>query len=216
VGKGTKLVDLFAVDYAEVRLPIPQSKLEYLELPGIEGYGEGTSIDLYTDVAGEVKHWPATLHRTEGVFDERSRVLYAVARIEDPYALQDTGRQPIRLGTFVNANIAGREIDNIVSLPRHLLRAGNSVWVVDQHNILRNREVTVLRTGGDRALVSGGLTPGDRVSLTTLDSSLTGATVEIRSETSTDRLFSESPESGPTETAELPPGKETVSAVIAQ
>lgn len=218
VGPGTALADLFAVDYAEVRLPIPQGKLDYLELPGVEGYGEGASIDLYTDVGGEVKHWPATLHRTEGVFDERSRVLYTVARIEDPYALSNPERHPLRLGTFVNANIAGRELDNIVTLPRHVLRAGNSVWVVDQNNILRDRQVTLLRTGGDRALISGGLTEGERVSLTGLDSSLNGATVEIRSETSTDQLFNDRAEtgSGAAETAELPAGKDAVTAVISQ
>ncbi len=88
VGAGTKVAEVFSVDVAEVRLPIPQSRLNYLELPGIQGGGGSAVIDLYTDVSGEVKHWPATLHRTEGVYDERSRVLYAVARIEDPYALE--------------------------------------------------------------------------------------------------------------------------------
>lgn len=217
VNPGTALADLFGVDYAEVRLPIPQSKLDYLDLPGVEGYGEGTTIDLYTDVAGELKHWPATLHRTEGVFDERSRVLYTVARIEDPYALQDTGRLPLRLGTFVNANVVGRELDNIVTLPRHLLRAGNSVWVIDQNDILRSREVTVLRTGGEKALVSGGLAEGERVSLTNLDTSLNGATVQVRSNTRTDRLFDnpQSKATDPAETVELASDKDTVTAVVA-
>ena len=40
VGAGTPLVDVFSIDYAEIRLPIPQTKLAYLELPGIEGYTE--------------------------------------------------------------------------------------------------------------------------------------------------------------------------------
>lgn len=218
VGRGTALADIFAVDYAEVRLPIPQGKLDYLELPGIEGYGEGAVIDLYTDVAGDVKHWPATLHRTEGVFDERSRVLYTVARIEDPYALHNPQRYPLRMGTFVNANIAGREFHNIVTLPHHLLRAGNTLWVVDQNNILRSRQVTVLRTGSERALVSAGLAEGERVSLTSLDSSLNGATVIIRSETPTDRLFSDPVSSGAIEsgTAERPAGKTAVTAAVAQ
>ena len=43
----------------------PQSKLEYLELPGLEGYEAGSAIDLYTDVGGDIKHWSARLHRTE-------------------------------------------------------------------------------------------------------------------------------------------------------
>lgn len=188
VGAGSRLAEVFSVDYAEVRLPIPQSKLAYLDLPGVEGYGEDTEIDLYTDVAGEVKHWAAKLHRTEGVFDERSRVLYTVARIADPYALQTPGNKPLRLGTFVNANIEGRELPGIVALPRHILRAGNFVWIIDSNNMLRNRQVTVLRTGGDRILVSAGLDEGELVSLTNVDNSLDGATVTIKSSTPSDRL----------------------------
>ncbi|QFU74907.1 efflux RND transporter periplasmic adaptor subunit [Halioglobus maricola] len=188
VGAGTRLASVFSVNQAEVRLPIPQSKLDYLVLPGVEGYAGGASIDLYTDVAGEVKHWPATLHRTEGVFDERSRALYTVARINDPYALATDEREPLRLGTFVNADISGREFDDIVALPRYILRAGNHLWVVDEDNILRNRKVDVLRTGGDVIYVSAGLDEGEQVSLTVLDASLIGTQVKVESSTPSDLM----------------------------
>jgi hypothetical protein len=179
---------VFAVEAAEIRLPIPQSKLDYLDLPDLAGAGEGSAIDLYTDMGGDISHWTAHLHRTEGVFDERSRVLYAVARIEDPYALQHPGREPLRIGTFVNANIEGRELHGIVPLPRYVMRAGNYVWVVDDRKRLRNRKVTLLRTGGDLVYVSGGLDDGDLVSLTNLDSSFDGSEVRIQSVTPTNLL----------------------------
>ncbi|RLQ21972.1 efflux RND transporter periplasmic adaptor subunit [Seongchinamella sediminis] len=214
VSEGTRLAEIFAVDQAEVRLPIPQSRLEYLELPGIAGDAREQAIDLYTDVAGEVKHWQATLHRTEGVFDERSRVLYAVARIDDPYALTHPGREPLRLGTFVNANITGRAFDNIVVLPRHILRAGNNLWVVDENSILRNRQVSILRAGDNEIFVTAGLDAGERVSLTSVDASLNGAEVSINKSTPSDRLrrqpLTELPEepaldSDPTATAAVTP-----------
>ena len=190
VSPGTPLADIFSVDYAEVRLPIPQSKLAYLDLPGIEGYAGGTSVDLYTDVAGEVTHWTAQLHRTEGVFDERSRVLYLVARIEDPYGLTHPGREPLRIGTFINANIEGRELQQVVTLPRYALRAGNLVWIVDDSLHLRSRKVTTLRVGGDHVFVSAGLDDGELVSLTALDSAFAGATVKIQSRVRSDSLHS--------------------------
>lgn len=188
VSAGTPLADIFSVEFAEVRLPIPQSKLAYLDLPGLAGYADGSPIDLYTDVAGEVKHWTAQLHRTEGTFDERSRVLYTVARIEDPYGLHDPNKEPLRVGTFVNANIEGRELANIITLPRYVLRAGNFVWVVDGSMHLRNRKVTLLRTGGDSVYVSAGLDEGDLVSLTRLDNSFDGSRVHIQSSTPSNLL----------------------------
>ena len=188
VGAGSALARIFSVEAAEVRLPIPQSKLEYLELPGVTGYGDGSLIDLYTDVGGDIKHWTARLHRTEGVFDERSRVLFTVARIEDPYALRDPSREPLRIGTFVNADIEGRELPGAVVLPRYVLRAGEYVWVVDDSMRLRNRKVSTLRAGGDRVYIDAGLAEGDLVSLTNLNASFAGAEVEIRSRVRSDRL----------------------------
>jgi len=185
---GTPIADVFSVEVAEVRLPIPQSRLEYLELPGLAGEPDGAPIDLYTDIGGTVRHWTARLQRTEGVFDERSRALYAVARIDDPYARHHPEREPLRIGTFVNADIEGRLLEGVVALPRYVLRAGNQVWVVDDSMRLRNRQVTTLNTGGERAYVSAGLDEGERVSLTGLDSSFAGARVRIVSSTPSDRL----------------------------
>jgi RND family efflux transporter MFP subunit len=212
VAPGSPLADIFSVEYAEIRLPIPQNKLEYLELPRMSGTEKGSSIDVYTDVGGEVKHWTAHLHRTEGVFDERSRVLYAVARIEDPYALRHPGREPLRIGTFVNANIEGRELTDIVPLPRYVMRAGNNLWVVDDSLHLRNRKVTLLRTGGDRVYVSAGLDDGDLVSLTTLDSSFDSSEVRIQSSTPTNMLD----KSGRPIDQDSPPLNEVTAAVEPQ
>jgi RND family efflux transporter MFP subunit len=192
VGAGTPLADIFSVETAEVRLPIPQSKLDYLELPGLEGYENGSAIDLYTDVSGDIKHWSARLHRTEGVFDERSRVLFTVARIDDPYGLRHPDRLPLRVGTFVNANIEGRELNDVVVLPRYILRAGGYVWVVDESMHLRNRKVTSLRTGGDQIYISAGLADGDLVSLTSLDASFAGVKAEIMSSIPSDQLYNSS------------------------
>lgn len=189
VAAGTPLTDIFSVESAEIRLPIPQSKLAYLDLPSLEGYRAGTDVDLYTDVSGELKHWTAQLHRTEGVFDERSRVLYTVARIDDPYGLNSLAPQPLRIGTFVNAVIEGKLLPDLVVLPRYILRAGNHLWVVDEDLRLRNRKVTVLRAGADEMYITAGLDDGDMISLTTLDSSLSGAIVEVVSVTPSDQLY---------------------------
>ena len=92
------------------------------------------------------------------------------------------------IGTFVNATIDGRELSDVIPLPRYVLRAGNNLWVVDEDNRLRNREVTLLRTGGDLVYVSAGLDNGERVALTVVDSSLDGAQVTIQSSAPSNQL----------------------------
>jgi len=188
VAAGTPLVDIFSVEYAQVRLPIPQNKLKYLELPELGTMQNGSPVDLYTEVGGQIKRWSAYMHHTEGVFDARSRVLFSVVRIEDPYGLQYPRAEPLRIGTFVNARIEGKELFDIVRLPRYVIRAGNSLWVIDGTGHLRTRAVTLLRAGGDFVYVSAGLNDGELVSLTTLDSSFEGAQVRIESQTPSNML----------------------------
>ena len=115
----------------------------------------------------------------EGVFDERSRVLYNVVRINDPYALSDPEGTPLRMGTFVHAIIPGKRMSDLVVLPRSALHSGNQLWIVDEQSQLRRRQVAVLRTEGDEIFVSSGLDEGDLVVLTVLDNSFAGALVEI-------------------------------------
>jgi RND family efflux transporter MFP subunit len=189
VTPGTPVARVFAVDYAEVRLAIPQGKLAYLDLPGITGYNreDAPPVDLYTDISGSVTHWTARLDRTEAALDERSRVLFAVARIDDPYALGVDNTEPLRVGTFVKANVLGKEMSGLAVLPRYVVRAGNLVWVVDEQMTLRNRQVTTLRTGGDEVYVSSGLQNGDLVALTLVSNALPGTPVNIGKRTSTRR-----------------------------
>jgi RND family efflux transporter MFP subunit len=203
---GSPIVRLFATDFAEVRLAIPQSKLAYLELPQANESGKSatTSVDLYTGMSAQQQHWAAKLHRTEGVYDERSRVLFVVARIDDPYALEETTAEetalgetaqssPLRMGAFVTAVIDGRLLNNLIVLPRKVLRTGDYVWVVDQQNTLRNRKVTTLRTQGDKIYVTGGLQNGDLVCLTPVGNVIEGSAVTVGSKIQTDRLYSTEP-----------------------
>jgi hypothetical protein len=99
----------------------------------------------------------------------------------------------------------------VVVLPRYILRAGSFVWVVDDTMHLRNRQVTSLRTGGDKIYVTAGLNEGDLVSLTSLDASFAGAQVKILSRTPTDQLGEQpalplvaEPDSGKDATASTP------------
>ena len=202
VSSGTPVARVFSVDFAEVRLSLPQNRLDYLDLPGVNGYSPNQSpaVDLYTDVAGDITHWPAHLHRTEAALDERSRVLFAVARIDDPYGLKGADRKPLRVGSFIKANIVGREMTGIVPLPRHAVRAGNQVWIVDKQNRLRNRTVTTLRTVGNEVYVTSGLDNGDLVALNIVSNALPGMEVRINSKSSTLR-----PDKPPTEAEDTEP-----------
>lgn len=180
LGAGEPLADIFALDRAEVRLPIPQNRLGYLRLPEPGNLlPDPPQVVLGSNLGDARFEWQGAIGRTEGVFDEQRRVLFVIAEVEDPYGLERPRLQPLRMGSFVDARIEGRLIPDLVVLPRQVLRAGNQVWVVDPQNQLVNRRVEILRTEGDTVYVSAGLESGERVSLSTPTGAVTGASVRV-------------------------------------
>lgn len=177
VSGGTRLAEVFAVDAVEIRLPLPDRDLPHVDL------NSSPRVELSAELGDEVQTWYGEIVRTEGVFDEKSRVLYAVARVEDPYNRRgESWPYPLRVGTFVEASIAGRNVDNIVVLPRNVLRADNKVWTVGGNNELLPRQVSVLRADEDKVYIDGGLEGVSLVCLTTLENPLPGTVVRFSSQ----------------------------------
>jgi RND family efflux transporter MFP subunit len=189
VNPGTRLGVTFATDYAEVRLPLTDHDLAFIDLPGAaeiseSGAADGPLVDLSATQKGRPAHWQARIVRTEGVVDEKTRVTYAVARINDPYRLADKGsvESPLPMGTFVSASIEGATVDNIVRVPRSALRGNNQLMFVDADKRLRIHHVDIVRTDAEYAYISGAAMIGDRISITTLESPLNGMEVRISEE----------------------------------
>lgn len=185
VGAGTQLGITFSVDTAEIRLPLSTTDVAFLNLPRSTDAdpADYPAVSLQATVAGETKTWDARLIRTEGVIDESSRVLYAVAEVPDPYGLLGESTQDeLRMGTFVRAAIEGRYIENAVVLPRFVLRNDNTILVANQERELEVREVTVARAEPDEVFLIDGVSDGELVITTTLDAPIPGTRLIISGE----------------------------------
>lgn len=179
VNVGSQLARTFAVDWAEVRLPVSQQDLSFLDLKGLES-GLRLPVELRADIGDEHYLWTAEIVRSEGVFDAMSRVLYVVAQIHDPYDLAGTGREPLRVGTFVTAEISGNAGGDLFAIPRHALSRGDTIWIVDDQLKIHPRVLAIVRTDEQFAYVEGGLADGERYATTPIDQPLPGMQVRLR------------------------------------
>lgn len=183
ISKGQMLGRLYSTDIAEIRLPLSDQQLRYLDLPfGARPTDEAldTPVTLRATVGGRPTEWHGQLHRMEGAVDPDNRVWYAVARVADPYGLHHPEQTtPLAVGLFVAAEIEGRSVDNVYRLPRSALRNDNNVLIADADNRLRRRAVNVLRTDFESVLVSDGLKAGDRVCVSPVEAFIDGLLVEI-------------------------------------
>ncbi|MEZ4651042.1 MAG: efflux RND transporter periplasmic adaptor subunit [Candidatus Eisenbacteria bacterium] len=176
VGPGTPVAEVFATDYAEIRLPVRDSEFAFLDVPlDGNGNGHGPSVVLRGDFAGEEQTWQGRIVRTEGEIDPRTRMIHLVARVDEPYAGRSSGRSagqsavPLSVGLFVSADVAGTVLDDVFVIPRSAIRKGGELLIVDDEDRLRIREVQVVRAERERVIVSGGIAEGERICLSPLE-----------------------------------------------
>jgi RND family efflux transporter MFP subunit len=182
VSAGTTLGRAFAVDVAEVRLPLPDRDLAFVNLPRPGREDQPTPrVRFYADVGGERGSWTGEIVRTEGVVEEATRLTYAVARIEDPYGLLGEDRQvPLPMGTYVQAEIHGRSAAGLIELPREALRDGDRLYLADEEDRLEIRPVDVVRSTAQRVYLSNSIEPGQRVITTAITAPIPGTKLNVR------------------------------------
>ena len=178
VNVGAQLAETFATDYAEVRLPLPQVDLQYLELPGPDSEAF-LPVELTADIGGVRRTWHGRIIRSEGVFDAESRVLHVVAQVDDPYGQGGGGGEPLRIGTFVTAEIQGREGGSLFVIPRHSLQRGETLWMVGDDMTIQPRLLEIVRADEQFSYVTTGLSDGERYTVTPPEQPLPGMLVRV-------------------------------------
>jgi membrane fusion protein, multidrug efflux system len=184
VARGEVVGRVYAIDYVEVRLPLSLEDLGFLELPvqyrGEVAAREGPRVVLRARVGNQRHEWEGQIVRTEGEIDTRTRMLTAVARVDDPFARsQDWHRPPLAVGLFVDAEIDGRSAGQVHLAPRAALRLDQRLMVVDRDQRLRFREVEILRFEGESVVFGQGLEAGDRVCISPLEIAVEGMEVRL-------------------------------------
>ena len=174
--RGQPIATLYANDVVEVRLPIADRQLAFLNLPPLRNgnFPEDMqpTVKLSADYGGQTREWFGKIVRAEAEIDTSSRMVQLVARVESAEDSQD-----LSVGLFVTAEIAGLAVENIVRLPRSAIRNDNQVLVVDTENRLRFRDIQPLRLYKDNVLINAGLIPGERVCVSTVQTAIEGMAV---------------------------------------
>lgn len=179
VGPQSLLAKMVSVDYAEVRLPVSLREMRFLD-ESLDVEEIALPVELKANLGnGTIGEWQAVIVRSEGIVDPTSRVVYLVARVDDPYDRMDTGKIPLRIGTFVTARIRGLEAGNLFSIPRHVVGQDGVVWVLNEDDEIWPRQVTVEHRDERFAYVSAGLRDGEQYCITPLDQPVPGTRVRF-------------------------------------
>ena len=177
---------LFGADVVEVRLPLALRQVGFLDIP-LGGRGEllgdlAPEVKITGFFGGEEHIWQGKLVRTEATIDANSNTVQTIIRVEQPdgsTTIRDGYETiPLPVGLYVKAEIIGREVDGLISLPRYVIRNNNQVLVVDAENKMYYREIEIFRLEEQQVLISGGILPGERICTSPIQAVVDGMSVQ--------------------------------------
>ena len=182
VSPNTQLAEIYATDVVEIRLPIRNRDLPFIDLPESYRFGNvshkvGGQVQIHSDLGGE-ESWDATLIRTEGAIDETARQLHVIAQIEDPFGRGNEDHAPLKIGQYVTARLEGKTIPGALVIPNNTIYQGTYVYIVEDE-ILRRRNIEIAWQNDAEAVVGAGLRPGDLLVTTALGQVTSGIRVSV-------------------------------------
>jgi RND family efflux transporter MFP subunit len=182
VSNNTQVAEIYATDVVEIRLPIRNRDLGFIDLPesfrfSASGAASQMDVTIFSDLIG-TEAWDARLVRTEGAIDESARQLHVIAQIDDPFGRSNEGRSPLKIGQYVTAEIPGIELDNALVISNNAIYQGSYVYVVED-GILRRKDIVIAWQNDDDALIESGLSSGEQLVITPLGQVTSGIRVAI-------------------------------------
>lgn len=182
VSPNTQLAEIYATDVVEIRLPVRNRDLGFIDLP--ESYrfadakdAKSTAVTIHSDLIGN-ETWSAHLVRTEGAIDATARQLHVIAQIEDPFGPASVGRSPLKIGQYVTAEIAGSALSDVLVIPNSTIYQGSYVYIVED-DLLRRKDVVIAWQNDNDAIIAEGLKHGDQLVTTALGQVTSGLRVAV-------------------------------------
>jgi len=182
ISQNTQLAEVYATDVVEIRLPLRNRDLPFIDLPeswrGSGGtHNAGGRVEVRSELAGAAT-WEAELVRTEGAIDPTARQLHVIAQIDDPFRNTGERQTPLKIGQYVTAKLEGNTIPDALVVPNTTIYQGTYVYIVED-GILRRRDVDIAWQNDEEAIIAAGLDPGDALVTTALGQVTSGIRVSI-------------------------------------
>ncbi len=177
----TRLATIAGTDAYRVRVSVPLDELKWIDLPGPQGE-PGSPVRVHT-VGGTTREGRVLSLMSD--LGPESRMAGLLVEIKDPLCLEDgPGCDRLMIDEYVDVEILGRVVQDVVSVPRATLRNGSEIWLVSEDEKLDIVKTDVVWTDDKRALVRQ-VADGTRVVISDLATPVDGMPVQVLGEADT-------------------------------
>ncbi|WP_192034945.1 efflux RND transporter periplasmic adaptor subunit [Halomonas sp. YLGW01] len=178
LGTYADILSLVGIDRFWVRLNLPQETLSWIDTHDADGQGSRVTL--------ESPAWPADQTREGEVWsvlpslENGGLMTQVMVAVDDPLAFERPDAPALRLGDLLEARLHPDRARPLIRLPVSALRGNRQVWVLDEQDRLRIRDVELAYRGDTFALIEAGLADGARVVLGTLATPEAGMSLTAR------------------------------------
>jgi|TARA_B100001094_G_scaffold229619_1_gene224238 RND family efflux transporter MFP subunit len=178
---GQPVGSMYTSNEIEVTLSVKDSDLQFLDIPmdGRKLNSDQKSIVIIKSLyKGEMQEWAGNLERVDGVIDPMTRMIKLIANFKNNFIEETKPILPI--GLFVEAEINGKQLENIFMIPNSALTPNDELLFLNQDDALEIRKVSVLTKMKNHILVKEGMEAGERVVISKLSIATNGMLVNPR------------------------------------
>lgn len=186
VGLGDNLGRLVGLDTYWVEATVPLSKLRWLTIP--DDGAQGSPVRIRNRTAwGEGEYRTGYIYRLVGALENQTRMARVLIAVPDPHSYQsdNADRPTLMIGTYVEALIQARALNDVIQLNRDYVRDDDTVWGMED-GALRIKDVNIVFRDAQYAYIDEGLSEGDRVVTTNLSTVTDGAPLRLEGSSSTE------------------------------
>lgn len=179
VAPGDNLGRLVGLDAYWVEATVPLSKVRWLTVP--DGGTQGPKVRVRNRTAwDEGVYREGHLTKLVGALENQTRMARVLISVPDPrpHQPENTDRPPLIIGSYVEAQIQAKTLNNVIRLNRDYVRDDEAVWVMEDGK-LRIRDVEIVFRDARYAYIESGLNEEDRVVTTNLTTVSDGAPLRL-------------------------------------
>jgi RND family efflux transporter MFP subunit len=186
VNANTPIATLIGTDCFWIEVTVPQEKLRWIAIPG-KTDGPGSRVRIHQSTAWKPGLWrEGRVLRLLADLEPRGRMARLLVEVDDPLALrpEHQGAPPLLVNAFVAVEILGREINDVVRVPRQYVHQGSTVWLRGPDGRLEIRTVTPVHVGEEEILVAAGLEGGELLVTSEIAAPVAGMPLRVSGEAS--------------------------------
>jgi RND family efflux transporter MFP subunit len=176
VSQSSPIVTLAGTDEYWVEALVPVDELVWINIPGAD-VKEGSRVKIFHKEAwGSDQFRLGSVLRLIGELESRGRMARVLIRVENPLSLkpENKDKPALLIGSFVEVQIEGRQIESIIPLSREYVRDGSFVWVMNGDEKLEIRPIKTAFRSRKNVYITEGIRPGEKIVTTNIAAPVEG------------------------------------------